>query len=134
MWILSRHQTKWTQRQSRSQLELLVLDRTVALQNLSQRLLKVQDEERRRVARDLHDSTGQTLTALRMNVAFLQEQLERGQCTREVVSNIAALADQALQRFAPRHTCCIRHCWMRQVSLPPHTGLSTVSPSGAALR
>jgi two-component system, NarL family, sensor kinase len=84
---------------SHAELESLVLQRTVALENLSQRLLKVQDEERRRVARDLHDSTGQTLTALKINVALLQEQLEQHECTCEVLSEIARLADQALQEI-----------------------------------
>src|SRR5678810_616764 len=37
MWILSGHQTKETLRQSCSQLELLVLERTAELQSLSQR-------------------------------------------------------------------------------------------------
>jgi signal transduction histidine kinase len=71
MWNLSRHRRN--SRLSRAQLESLVLQRTAALQNLSQRLLKVQDEERRRVARDLHDSTGQTLTALKMGLAALSK-------------------------------------------------------------
>ena len=71
MWILSKRSGKSAL--SHAQLELLVLQRTIALQNLSQRLLKVQDEERRRVARDLHDSTGQTLTALKMSLAVLEE-------------------------------------------------------------
>jgi len=68
MGTLSRHHSKSTMRQSHSQLELLVLERTAALRTLSQRLLRVQDEERRKVARDLHDSTGQTLTALKISV------------------------------------------------------------------
>jgi signal transduction histidine kinase len=70
MWNLSKHRR--SSRLSRAQLESLVLQRT-ALQNLSQRLLKAQDEERRRVARDLHDSTGQTLTALKMGLAPLSK-------------------------------------------------------------
>ena len=74
MWILSKHLNKSVL--SRAQLESLVLQRTVALQNLSQRLLKVQDEERRRVARDLHDSTGQTLAALKMGIATLEQKLK----------------------------------------------------------
>jgi len=71
MWNLSGNQSKQTLKQSCSDLEMLVLERTVALQNLSQRLLRVQDEERRKVARDLHDSTGQTLTALKISVTLL---------------------------------------------------------------
>jgi signal transduction histidine kinase len=35
------------------------------------RLMKAQDEERRRIARELHDSAGQTLAVLGMNVAQL---------------------------------------------------------------
>jgi signal transduction histidine kinase len=40
--------------------------RTLELQTLSGRLLVVQDEERRRLARELHDDLGQQLTALKM--------------------------------------------------------------------
>jgi signal transduction histidine kinase len=47
------------------------------LRQLSARLLRVQDEERRRIARDLHDSTGQTLAFLSMNLASLQAEAER---------------------------------------------------------
>jgi len=39
------------------------------LRRLSGQLMKVQDEERRRIARDLHDSTGQKLAALKMSIA-----------------------------------------------------------------
>ena len=35
------------------------------------RLMKIQDEERRRIARELHDSAGQTLTVLEMGLAQL---------------------------------------------------------------
>jgi signal transduction histidine kinase len=40
-----------------------------SLRQLSTRLLRIQDEERQRLARDLHDSTAQTLAALSMNLA-----------------------------------------------------------------
>ena len=99
MWIVSRRQTKLKFGQSHSQLESLVQERTVALQVLSRRLLRVQDEERRRVARDLHDSTGQLLTALKISVALLQRRLDKDEETREELSAIAGLADQALQEI-----------------------------------
>jgi two-component system, NarL family, sensor kinase len=99
MWIISRHQTKLKFGQSHSQLESLIQERTVALQVLSRRLLRVQDEERRRVARDLHDSAGQLLTALKMSVALLQRKLDKDEEIREELSAIARLADQALQEI-----------------------------------
>ena len=39
------------------------------LRDLTARLLHFQDEERRRIARELHDSVGQTLAALSMNLS-----------------------------------------------------------------
>ena len=94
---LSKHSRQSTL--SHSQLESLVVQRTLALQNLSQRLLRVQDEERRRVARDLHDSTGQTLTALKMSLADLEKRIQQDQSTSGILCDIAALADQALQEI-----------------------------------
>lgn len=43
--------------------------RNADLRDLSGRLLKLQDDERRHIARELHDSAGQTLAALAMQVA-----------------------------------------------------------------
>lgn len=51
-----------------------MLKQSEQLRDLSQRLLRAQDEERRHIARELHDSAGQTLTVLEMNLArFLRE-------------------------------------------------------------
>jgi signal transduction histidine kinase len=86
-------------RPSRAQLELLLVQHTAALQKLSRQLLRVQDEERRRVARDLHDHTGQTLAALKMAAASLECKLERGEGTAGVLCDISALADQALKEI-----------------------------------
>ncbi len=44
-------------------LKSLVEQRTLAFRRLSVKLLRVQDEERRRIARELHASLGQDLTA-----------------------------------------------------------------------
>jgi signal transduction histidine kinase len=58
-------------RSARDTLETIVEDRTVALRRLSAQLLKVQDEERRRIARELHDSLGQYLAAIKINLGLL---------------------------------------------------------------
>ena len=44
-----------------------------SLRELSGQLLQSQDEERRRLARELHDSTGQKLAALAMNLAVVDQ-------------------------------------------------------------
>jgi len=44
-----------------------------ALRELSGQLLRLRDEERRRMARELHDSTGQKLAALAINLAVVSE-------------------------------------------------------------
>lgn len=56
-------------------LESLVEQRTLALRRLSVKLLRVQDEERRRIARELHDSLGQDLTAAKISLDMLAQSL-----------------------------------------------------------
>jgi len=66
-----RQQAEDALRRARDELESLVGQRTAALRRLSARLLRVQDEERRRIARELHDSLGQYLTAAKINLDVL---------------------------------------------------------------
>ena len=48
-----------------------VVNQSLRLRELSFRLMQIQDAERRHIARELHDSAGQTLTALAINVSGL---------------------------------------------------------------
>jgi PAS domain S-box-containing protein len=55
-----------------------ILDLTnQGLRELSARLMRVQDDERRRIARDLHDSTGQALALLSMNLSVLESEARK---------------------------------------------------------
>ena len=54
-----------------SETQRLVELRTMELQRLSAELMRVQDEERRRMARNLHDDLGQELTALKIELDVL---------------------------------------------------------------
>ncbi len=58
-------------RSNKERLESEVAKRTAALRQLSTKLIRAQDEERRRLARELHDSMGQYLAAMSMSLAAL---------------------------------------------------------------
>ena len=76
---------------SQRQVEL----RTLELQKLSTELLHVQDEERRRLARTLHDDLGQELVAVKMEIDAL------GKAERSPNKNLlraTVLADSALHK------------------------------------
>jgi len=66
-----------------------------ALRQLTGRLLSVRDEERRRIARDLHDSTAQTLCALALKLASMQQQMPGDPRTPKLLAESVALAEQA---------------------------------------
>jgi two-component system, NarL family, sensor histidine kinase UhpB len=53
-------------------LERRVITRTKDLENMNERLLTIQEEERAKISRNLHDELGQTLTGLRLQLTALQ--------------------------------------------------------------
>ena len=79
--VTERKKSEEALKKAHEELELRVRERTAdlvaaeeSLRALSARLLQAQDEERRRLARELHDSAGQLLAALNMNLVPIQEQ------------------------------------------------------------
>lgn len=67
-----------------------------SLRNLSARLLDLQDEERRRIARELHDSTGQSLAALVIHLSAINERIaSRDPDSTEILKEAIQLAQQA---------------------------------------
>jgi PAS domain S-box-containing protein len=64
---------------------------------LSARLLQMQDQERRRIARELHDGLGQLLAAISMNVGrVMKEKAKLSPATARCVEENSLLVDQAL--------------------------------------
>ncbi len=60
-------------RLSHAELESQVQQRTASLRQLASHLHNAQDDERRRIARELHDSVGQYLVSIRMNLAQVDQ-------------------------------------------------------------
>jgi signal transduction histidine kinase len=77
--VAERRRVEEQLRRGQAELESVVEQRTAALRQLSSRLLSLQDSERRRIARELHDSLGQYLVALKLNVDMLKTSPERGE-------------------------------------------------------
>src|ERR1700730_7291149 len=78
--LSSRKQAEEELQNAHAELEKRVQERTAklasineSLQKLSAQLIRAQDDERRRIARELHDSTGQVLAALSMTLSQMQK-------------------------------------------------------------
>lgn len=104
-----------------AQLEAVVEERTLALQErnqalraardrlqaLSGQLISAQEEERRHIARELHDETGQALTLIRMHLSELgadatgQRQQQFAECVQSVDRSIAHIRSLSLRLRPP---------------------------------
>lgn len=86
-----------------AELEKEIVHRTRAeasLQDLTLRLLKLQDDERRRLARELHDSVGQILSAVSMNLGFLSRKANHlEEPVRARVAETSELIQEALKEI-----------------------------------
>jgi two-component system, NarL family, sensor kinase len=69
------------------------------LHELAGRLLRVQDEERRRIARDLHDTTTQNLVAALMHLDFVRQPPRRMDHAAGALEEVRALIDRSVQEL-----------------------------------
>jgi signal transduction histidine kinase len=72
------------------QLESEVERRTSSLRHLSAQLMRLQDEEHRRIARNLHDSLGQYLASVKMNLDLLgrSDMPDKGRILSEALQSV----------------------------------------------
>jgi PAS domain S-box-containing protein len=85
----------------RIQAQEMIAERERDLRSLSARLISAQEAERLRISQELHDEMGQALTAMRINLAAIQEEL-LPECTPTVGERLAEaswLADHALEQM-----------------------------------
>jgi len=71
-----------------------VLQQSEQLRALSTCLLQIQDNERRRIARELHDSAGQVITALGMNLASIAQRVGRNAKAGKAIEESRELVHQ----------------------------------------
>jgi PAS domain S-box-containing protein len=84
-------------RENAIELERMVENRTAALRRLSHRMMTMQDEERRRIAREIHDGLGQELAAAKMILDGILAK-NSSPAIQQASSEASQLIDRAIQQ------------------------------------
>jgi signal transduction histidine kinase len=76
------------------------------LRHLSSQLLKVQENERKRISRELHDSIGQSLTAIKFGLENARSQVaqDTAEASVELLATLIPLVQQASEEVRRIHT------------------------------
>jgi signal transduction histidine kinase len=83
------------ERRLRSQLQADAV-KTRALQDLSIKIIRAQEDERRRISHELHDEVGQALTALKVEISLAQRALRGMGAADDLLQPAQAITDRAL--------------------------------------
>ena len=84
-------------RENAVELERMVDLRTIELRRLSSRLMTMQDEERRRIAREIHDGLGQELAAAKMILDGILSK-DSSPRMRQAAADSSMLVDRAIKQ------------------------------------
>ena len=82
VWLLARRDARQREERrlslagERTRLQTLVAERTAQLSELSNHLQDVREDEKSKLARDIHDELGGILVSAKMDVAWVQERLQ----------------------------------------------------------
>lgn len=100
------------------QAEIRLRDNANQLRALSQRVLQVQESERRRVAVELHDEVGQSLTALKINLLGHSRFSFKDQTPESLNAENLRIVDDALQQVR-RLALALRPSMLDDLGLVP---------------
>jgi signal transduction histidine kinase len=86
--VASRTEELQAEIEVRQRAETAAAEHAVRLQTLSKRLFKIQEDERRAIARELHDQVGQMLTGLKFQLEASAKAVEAGSSANELKEKI----------------------------------------------
>lgn len=110
-YLRDRELAEAAMREANQVLNEQVEQRTAELTELSQHLIRVSEEEKARLARELHDTLGSNLTAINMDLNWIQRRLpesareirERLQRVLQMLNETVELKHEVIEGLRPSH-------------------------------
>jgi signal transduction histidine kinase len=108
-YVAARVRAEHALREANQDLNQVVEERTAELASLSQHLIRVAEEEKSKLARELHDTLGSNLTAINMDLNWIlrrmhedqRELRERLQRTLQLLAETVELKQQVIEGLRP---------------------------------
>jgi signal transduction histidine kinase len=110
-YVAARARAERALRQANEHLNRQVEERTADLSELSQHLIRVSEEEKANIARELHDTLGSNLTAINMDLNWISTRLppqqpelrERLQRSLQMLADTVELKHEVIEGLRPSH-------------------------------
>ncbi|HEY6643857.1 CHASE3 domain-containing protein [Povalibacter sp.] len=110
-YVAARARAEGALLEANQQLNRQVEERTAELSELSQHLISVSEEEKARIARELHDTLGSNLTAINMDLNWINKRLppehhelrDRLQRSLQMLADTVELKHEVIEGLRPSH-------------------------------
>jgi signal transduction histidine kinase len=110
-YVAARARAENALREANQSLNREVEERTAELTELSQHLIRVSEEEKASIARELHDTLGSNLTAINMDLNWISKRLppeqpelrERLQRSLQMLTDTVELKHEVIEGLRPSH-------------------------------